>query len=107
KEKIRYHRMSRHLYDIGQIINTEYGKKAIENRILFENILGHREMFTPVKTVDYKKLTLKSLSFLPPDDFLDLYRIDYREIQTNLIYGESLKFNKLIEQLISFKNLME
>jgi len=104
KEKIRCHRMSRHLYDILQIINTKYGKRALNNSELFENICLHREKFTPVKTVNYKTLTLESLNFLPPDDFMDLHRKDYKEMQTNMIYGDSPEFDKLIEQLKSFKN---
>ncbi len=99
KEKIRYHRMSRHLYDINQIINTEYGKRALINTELFENICIHREKFTPIKTVDYKTLTVKDLNFLPPKDFMDLYKTDYKEMQTNMIYEESPEFSMLIENI--------
>lgn len=106
-EKIKYHRMSRHLYDIQQIMKTEYGKKALNNIELFENICLHREKFTPVKTVNYKTLTLESLNFLPPDDFMDLYLKDYKEMQTSMIYGESPEFDNLIDQLRSFKKLLE
>jgi len=57
KEKIRYHRMSRHLYDIGQIISTDFGKRALKNESLFQEIIKHRAIFTPIKTVDYPKQT--------------------------------------------------
>lgn len=99
KEKIRYHRMSRHLYDIGQIITTEYGKKALADEDLFNKIIAHRELFMPIKTVDYKKLRLKGLRIIPPDDFLELYRKDYVEMQENMIYGKSLGFYELMELL--------
>ena len=99
KEKIRYHRMSRHLYDIGQIIMTEYGQKALVDEDLFNKIITHRELFMPIKTVDYKKLGLKSLRIIPPDNFLELYRKDYVEMQESMIYGNSLGFYELIELL--------
>ncbi len=102
KDKIRYHRMSRHLYDIEQIINTEYGKRALKNKYLFENICIHREKFTPLKTVNYKTLKLDKLDFLPPAEFMDLYRTDYKEMQTSMIYGNSPDFDLLIENIKTF-----
>lgn len=99
KEKIKYQRMSRHLYDINQIINTEYGKRALSNNELFENICSHREKFTPVKTVGYKTLAMKTLNFLPPAEFMDLYRTDYKEMQTSMIYGNSPEFDLFFENI--------
>lgn len=96
-EKIRHERMSRHLYDVGQIIKTEYGQKAIMDIELFNSIIKHRKNFTPVKIVDYERLTIDQLQFLPPDNFYDLYKKDYKEMQENMIYGENLNFDKLIE----------
>ena len=97
KEKVRYQRMSRHLYDIGQIINTEYGKRAIENTQLFNEIIKHRKKFTPIKVVDYENLTFESLKIIPRNDFFELYKKDYKEMQESMIYGKSLEFKKLIE----------
>ncbi len=99
KEKIRSHRMSRHLYDIYKIANTVYRDKAFLNNEIFENIIQHREKFTPIKTVNYQELSLKNLNFIPPDDFNDSYRTDYKEMQTNMIYGESPNFESLIEEI--------
>lgn len=96
-EKIKYHRMSRHLYDIGQIITTEFGKKALRNEQLFHEIIVHRKKLTPTKSVDYETLRLDELNIVPPKDFYELYRKDYTEMQENMIYGESLRFDKLIE----------
>lgn len=101
-EKIRHHRMSRHLYDIMRIMETDYGKQAIKDEELFRKICDHREIFTPVPTVNYKELTLKNLSFIPPDELIELYRKDYSEMQSSMIYGESPKFDELIEKLKSY-----
>lgn len=96
-EKIRHERMSRHLYDIGQIIKTEFGQKAIKDIDLFKSIIEHRKKFTAVKTVNYENLTIQKLKILPPPKFYDLYKKDYMEMQENMIYGENLEFDKLIE----------
>ncbi len=101
KEKIRYHRMSRHLYDIGQIISTEFGERALKNESLFQEIIKHRAIFTPIKTVDYSKLELNKLKIIPPDEFIGQYEKDYSEMQENMIYGEKIGFNTLIEKILS------
>lgn len=98
-KKIRYHRKSRHLYDILKIMKSEYGEKALMDHELFEYICAHREKFTPVKNINYHNLRIKNLNLFPPGDFIDLYRKDYKEMQTNMIYGDSLDFDELIEQL--------
>ncbi|HED07456.1 MAG TPA: nucleotidyl transferase AbiEii/AbiGii toxin family protein, partial [Ignavibacteria bacterium] len=101
KEKIRYHRMSRHLYDIGQIISTEFGERALKNESLFQEIIKHRAKYTPIKTVNYSKLELNKLKIIPPDEFIDQYEKDYSEMQENMIYGEKISFNKLINKILS------
>lgn len=100
-EKIRYHRMSRHLYDIGQIISTEFGAKALKSKALFQEIISHREKFTPIKTVNYSDLQLDNLKIIPPKDFFEKYENDYIEMQENMIYGESISFKELIDRIIT------
>jgi len=102
-EKIKYNRMSRHLYDIDQIADTEYGKRAMKDDQLFRDICNHRAVFTPVKVVEYNKLNLKDLEFIPPDDFIKQYRDDYSEMQSSMIYGDNLPFDELIKKLQKLK----
>ena len=104
-EKIRYHRMSRHLYDIYQIGNTKFGESAFKDKELFEQICIHRAIFTPVRGIVYDKLRYDILEFLPPNEFLELYRSDYQEMQRNMIYGDSPKFDDLIDYLKNIQNL--
>ena len=100
-DKIRYHRMSRHLYDIGKIISTKYGINALKNSKLFDEIIAHRKIFTPVKTVDYSELQIQKLNIIPPNKFLKEYENDYIEMQENMIYGKSLSFKELIGKILN------
>jgi hypothetical protein len=102
-EKIKYNRMSRHLYDIEQIAGTEYGKRAMKDDQLFRDICNHRAVFTPVKVVEYDKLNLNDLEFIPPDDFIKQYWDDYSEMQSSMIYGDTLPFDELIKKLQKLK----
>ena len=98
-EKIRHLRMSRHFYDIGQILNSEFGQAALKNTALFESIIAHRKVLTPMKTTNYETLTLQSLNIIPPDGFLKNYKSDYKEMQSSMIHGESLDFDMLLDKI--------
>lgn len=99
-EKIRHLRMSRHFYDLGQILNTEFGKSALVNQELFESIIAHRKVMTPMKTTNYDELTLKTLSIVPPEDHLDNYKADYKEMQGSMIHGETIEFDALLNEIV-------
>lgn len=99
--KIKHLRMSRHFYDIGQILNSEYGQAALKNTTLFESIIAHRKVLTPMKTTDYETLTVQRLNIIPPGDQLENYKSDYKEMQSNMIHGESLDFDTLLEKIIN------
>ncbi len=101
EDKIRYHRMSRHLYDIGEIISTKFGINALKNKKLFDEIIAHREMFTPVKTVNYSQLQIDKLNIIPKNEWFKKYEADYIEMQENMIYGKSLPFNDLINKILN------
>lgn len=100
-EKVRYHRMSRHLYDIGEIITTEFGVRAITDKELFKEIISHRKLFTPIKIVNYEKLEIDNLKIIPPKEFFNKYKNDYIEMQENMIYGDSMTFKSLIDKIIT------
>ncbi|MCB0762845.1 MAG: nucleotidyl transferase AbiEii/AbiGii toxin family protein, partial [Flavobacteriales bacterium] len=104
KEKIRYLRMSRHFYDLGQILNSEYGKSAVSNQELFESIIAHRKAITPMQTTDYDKLTLKALNIVPPENLLDDFRSDYKEMQESMIHGETTEFDDLLNEIVENLN---
>ncbi len=102
-DKVRHFRMSRHFYDIGEILKTEHGKLALENQELFESIVAHRKVLTPIKTTDYDTLTIKSLNIVPPKERLENYKADYNEMTETMIQGGNRSFedlqNEILEQL--------
>jgi len=77
------------------IVKTIYPEKT------FQEIIKHRAKYTPIKTVDYSKPELNNLRIIPSDEFLELYEKDYFEMQENMIYGEKISFNKLINKILS------
>lgn len=97
--RIRTERMSRHLYDLGKMLNTNVSDEALADHALYDRLVKHREFYSRISWVDYKSLEHTTLSFIPPIDVIDLYRQDYETMQEQMIYEEAIPFNELIKQL--------
>ena len=52
-EKIRTNRLTRHLYDLEKLMDTEHGIEALKNTMLYNNIVAHREKFNAIRGIDY------------------------------------------------------
>ena len=97
--EVRTARMSRHLYDICQIMNTPIAEEALNDKDLYLSVMNHRRIFIGLRGFDYSTLLPQALSIVPPADIQDLWRQDYRDMQESMIYGESPSFDQLIEKL--------
>lgn len=99
KNNPRYYRMSRHLYDLEKIMDTDYGKIAIQNKQLYYDIINHRREFYALKYMDYDKLLPSSIDFCPPESVLNDWKSDYELMIRDFIYGEYLPFDKLLNRI--------
>ena len=99
EREIRSYRMSRHLYDISRLMDTEFLNQAILDKSLYNSIIRHREMLTKISWIDYETLKPKFLNFIPPESVIDKYRTDYRNMQESMFYGKTESFDVLINRL--------
>lgn len=100
KESPSSRRMSRHLYDIEKIMDTEYGKNALMDSKLYKAIVEHRRKFYHLGYVDYNRDYPKLLSFVPQGETLEAFKKDYMENMVDgYIYGQTVSFDKLLERL--------
>jgi predicted nucleotidyltransferase component of viral defense system len=98
-EKIRSERLSRHLYDLEKLMDTQHGKDALADKELYQHIIKHRQIFNKVSAIDYANHSHDKINFIPPTEIQADWEKDYKSMQENMIYGESLAFNKLLERL--------
>lgn len=98
-EKIRVDRLSRHLYDIEKLSQTEFAVTALKNGELYNTIVLHRSKFSPISGVDFNNHQPATLVFIPPAHLLANWETDYKQMQENMIYGETLAFDELIKKL--------
>jgi predicted nucleotidyltransferase component of viral defense system len=98
-DKIRVERLSRHLYDIEKLSQTEYVEIALQDTELYNTIVKHRSKFTAISGIDYTKHNPANIRFIPPDSILKMWDADYEEMKGSMIYGQVLEFDKLIIKL--------
>ena len=100
KEQPRFRRMSRHLYDLEKLMDTDYGKAALQDVNLYRAIVEHRRKFYHLGYVNYDLDYPASINFVPEGETLDAYRRDYNDNMVNgYIYGEAMAFDALIERI--------
>jgi len=99
QELVRTDRMSRHLYDIVKITDTDIANNALKDKALWESIIEHRQKYVKMKNFDYELLKPQNISIIPPDFIISQWQQDYETMQETMIYGESLSFDKLIEKI--------
>ncbi len=97
--KIKIERLSRHLYDLVKMMDTEAGIKALKDPGFYKMLLEHRKNYIRLGGVDYNTLHYSTLSFIPPDAVIEMFRQDYIAMQSAMIYGTSPGFDTMIDQL--------
>jgi hypothetical protein len=98
-ENIRVERMSRHLYDLERLMDTGFARNALEDISLYQSIVDHRSKLTAISGIDYSTHSPDTINFVPQESIIERWRNDYSFMQANMIYGESLPFEKLIERI--------
>lgn len=96
---IRIDRMSRHIYDLEKLMDTTIGQEALSDKELYQAIIEHRRKFIGIKGFDYNTLMPQTISFVPPSEVISYWKDDYGRMQSTMIYGESLPFDRLIERI--------
>lgn len=100
KEEPRSLRMSRHLYDLDRLMDTEFGQKALNDGKLFKAIVEHRRRFYHLGYVDYDKDYPTSIDFIPQNKVMNAYRLDYESNMVDgYIYGEAKSFDELMKRM--------
>ena len=99
KEKPRSVRMSRHLYDLEKLMDTEYGKEALTDRSLYDAIVEHRRAYYALKYVKYDLHAPATIDFMIPEKVKEAWKLDYADMRRFFIYGKSLEFDALVQRL--------
>lgn len=98
-EHIKVDRLSRHLYDLDRLAATEYSEEAITDTELYQSIIEHRQIFNPVKRIDYANHQPDKVNLIPPEQVIKYWETDYSTMQESMIHGDSKSFQELITSI--------
>jgi predicted nucleotidyltransferase component of viral defense system len=98
-DKIKIERLSRHLYDLVKMMDTEAGEQVLKDHKFYATLVEHRKNYIRLSGVEYDTLHYSTLSFTPSDAVIEMFRQDYRAMQAAMIYGASPDFDTMINQL--------
>ncbi|MFN7687018.1 MAG: nucleotidyl transferase AbiEii/AbiGii toxin family protein [Sphingobacteriales bacterium] len=92
-------RQSRHLYDLRELNRKGIAEHAMRDTTLYALLLEHRRHYVRHKKIDYSKMELPALLFLPPQPLLEFFRKDYELMLVEMIYGEAPDFETMMQDL--------
>jgi len=99
QEFMRSERMSRHLYDLVKMFDTDIAEKALADKNLYRSIVEHRRIFIGLKGFDYATLSPETINIIPSENVIAQWQKDYETMRETMIYGKSLPFDELIDSI--------
>lgn len=100
--KVRVDRMSRHLFDIYKLAASPFAEKVLLNQELYAEIVSHRQLFTKLGGVDYRRHNPGTINPIPPVHLLDAWKRDYSIMQEQMIYADSPSFDTMLEAIKNY-----
>ncbi len=92
-------RLTRHLYDLERIMDTEHGEAAISDVELFQQIANFRRQYNAIKNVDYDMHQHEHIAIVPSLQFRSAWEADYEGLASNMIFGDALTFSQLLDRM--------
>jgi len=91
-------RMSRHYYDVGEMVDSPIYGKAIENIDLLIKVAEHKALFFKDSKAHYDLAKPGSLRLMPMDEHLALLNDDYRRMQ-EMFFEDPPSFESVLKKL--------
>jgi len=104
KGRTKSDRMTRHLYDLHKLMDTQFAIEALADEELYKTIVKHRSVMTKEKGVDYSTLRPSQINIIPDDETIPLWRSDYESMKAIFIYEEAINFDDLLERMEDLKS---
>lgn len=104
--KIKVEHMSRHHYDIIQLMDSKFAVIALNDANLFDTIVQHRKQINFLNYVDYSKHSRGSINIIPPNKILSEWEKDYSQMSESMIYGDKPSFQELLKEIESINSFI-
>ena len=96
---VRTERMSRHMYDLYRMMQTDIAGRALGDSALYHAVLDHRRKFIGLRGFDYDTLQPATLSLEIPTEVVPQWKADYERMCRTMIYGEKPSWYELMRAM--------
>ena len=93
-------RISRHLYDFHQLLNSSIKNKALSNLALLDRVAAHKKIYFASAWANYDTACKGTLKLMPQNRVLGELKKDY-ELMSSMFYGTSRPEWDLVLQTIA------
>lgn len=95
-------RMSRHYYDMAQLIGHEAKERAVGSLGLLDQVAHHKSVFFKAAWANYEKAKPGSLRLMPNEDLTAALRRDYSGMR-EMIIGDAPSFDDILGAIEAFE----
>ncbi|MEL7204729.1 MAG: nucleotidyl transferase AbiEii/AbiGii toxin family protein [Pseudomonadota bacterium] len=95
-------RMSRHYYDMAQLIGHEAKARALTSLDLLEQVAHHKSVFFKAAWANYEDAKPGSLKLMPNPDLVAALRRDYSGMR-EMIIGDAPRFDDILGSIEAFE----
>ncbi|MBO6853785.1 MAG: nucleotidyl transferase AbiEii/AbiGii toxin family protein [Marivivens sp.] len=95
-------RMSRHYYDMAQLIGHEAKERAVSSVDLLEQVAHHKSVFFKAAWANYERAKPGSLRLMPNEDLTAALRRDYSGMR-EMIIGDAPDFDDILGVIEAFE----
>ncbi len=97
-------RMSRHWYDLYQMLRKGYGERANQELHLLKDVVALKNVFFRSAVSNYDECLEGRLRLIPETNCLKKLKDDYREMKgARMFYGNIPEFEEMVEKLQTFQ----
>lgn len=95
-------RMSRHYYDMAQLIGHEAKRRAVDSLDLLKQVAHHKSVFFKAAWANYEDARPGSLRLMPNEELTNALRRDFSGMQ-EMIIGDAPSFDDILSAIEAFE----
>jgi len=99
------HRVSRHYYDVHELMNSKLGQRAAQNLWLGADCVNHARMFFNRPDFDLASARPPSFVLTPKGNMYDELKRDYAAM-TGMIFGNAPPFEAIVESVADLEHMI-
>lgn len=85
-------------------MDTKFAAAVLRNKDLYQTIVEHRRILTPIRGIDYANHAPVNINPIPPDAIIAAWEKEYVTMQQSMLYNPSLSFAQLIARIKQLKS---